>query len=517
MKLERTKNAGRNMVFGVALKLYQIVLPFIMRTALIHFMGVQYLGLSSLFTSVLQVLNLAELGVGSAMVYSMYKPIVDDDKDTICALMHLYRIYYRVIGLIIAVVGLALIPVIPNLVNGSIPDELNIYILYLLNLGTTVLSYWLFAYKNSLLNAFQRVDIISNVTMITSTLLYVLQFVVLYFIKDYYAYLIVALFVQIVKNISTAIVVGKMYPEYTPKGKLPSDKIKEINGRIKDLFTAKICTVIANNSDTIVVSAFLGLNMLAIYQNYYFIITSIIGFITVIYDACFAGIGNSLVTETQEKNYNDFQKMTFIILWIIGFCVTSLLCIYQPFMKVWVGEELMLSMSAVICFCVYFYITEINHLLSIYKDAAGLWHSDRFRPLATAVINLILNVLLIQRIGIFGVLLSTIASYLLVGMPWLFYNIFTSMFDFKYFKPYLLQIMKYTGSIILVSAITYGVCSLVNIGDWPNLILRLVICTFIPNALFMAIYHRSKHFIASVELLDRMTKGKLKLKKLFRL
>lgn len=133
-KIERTKNASRNIVFGVILKAYQIFVPFLMRTAMIYLMGVQYLGLNSLFTSILQVLNLAESGVGSAMVFGMYKPIAEDDNITICALMKLYRNYYRVIGLVIAVVGCALTPFIPNLIKSDIPAGINIYILYLLNL-----------------------------------------------------------------------------------------------------------------------------------------------------------------------------------------------------------------------------------------------------------------------------------------------------------------------------------------------------------------------------------------------
>ena len=160
MKVERTKNATRNIAFGFALKIYQLAVPFLMRTAMIYFMGVQYLGLNSLFTSILQVLNLAELGVGGAMVYSMYKPIAEDDKATICALMRLYKKYYHVIGGIIAIAGIAITPLIPSLVKSDLPAGLNIYVLYLLNLAATVLSYWLFAYKNSLFQAHQRLSLI---------------------------------------------------------------------------------------------------------------------------------------------------------------------------------------------------------------------------------------------------------------------------------------------------------------------------------------------------------------------
>ena len=240
---------------------------------MIYFMGVQYLGLNSLFTSILQVLNLAELGVGSAMVYSMYKPIVEDDEITICALLKLYKIYYWLIGLVIAIAGIALTPFIPRLIKSDLPAGLNIYVLYLLNLAVTVLSYWLFAYKNSLLQAHQRTDITSKVTLLTTTLQYGIQLLVLILLKDYYIYIIVNLITQVLTNIITAYAATRMYPDYKPTGKLPKQMVQDINHRIRDLFTSKIGAVVVNSADTIVISAFLGLTALAVYQNYFYICT----------------------------------------------------------------------------------------------------------------------------------------------------------------------------------------------------------------------------------------------------
>lgn len=255
-KIERTKNATRNIIFGVILKAYQIIVPFLMRTAMIYLMGVQYLGLNSLFTSILQVLNLAELGVGSAMIYSMYKPIAEDDNATICALMKLYKTYYRIIGLVIAVIGCALTPFIPKLISGDVPDNLNIYLLYLLNLGATVLSYWLYAYKNCILQAHQRVDIVSKVSLVTSTIQYALQLLVLWLFKDYYLYVIVLLSTQALTNIATAMCADRIYPQFKPKGQIATEEKKAINNRIKDLFTSKIGGIIYDSADTIVISSF---------------------------------------------------------------------------------------------------------------------------------------------------------------------------------------------------------------------------------------------------------------------
>lgn len=511
MKIERTKNASRNIVFGILLKIYQITVPFLMRTAMIYFMGVQYLGLNSLFTSILQVLNLAELGVGSAMVYSMYKPIAEDDETTICALMRLYRAYYRVIGLVIAVVGLLLTPFIPKLINGDLPSELNIYVLYLLNLAVTVLSYWLFAYKNSLLQAHQRTDVTSKVTLVTNTIQYGLQFLVLVTIKDYYAYVLVSLATQAFTNIVTAIVSTKMYPYYRPIGKLPKKQVYDINHRIRDLFTSKLGSVIVNSADTVVISAFLGLTMLAIYQNYYYILTSVIGFVGIVFQSCTAGIGNSVIVESEEKNFADLKKFTFLITWIAGFCSCCFLCLYQPFMEIWVGKDLMLDFTAVICFCVYYFIYEINQLLNTYKDAAGIWHEDRFRPLVTAIANLTMNLIMVQFWGIYGVLLSTVLSMLFVGMPWLLHNLFTVLFDKSRMMEYVQTLLKYTVIVVISCIACYIVSIAVNFSTFGNLVYRAVICCILPNMIYFMFYHKTVEFVQCVQLIDKMTKNKLRL------
>lgn len=510
MKTERTKNATRNIIFGIILKIYQILVPFLMRTAMIYLMGVQYLGLTSLFTSILQVLNLAELGVGSAMIYSMYKPIVKDDNKTICALMKLYRTYYSVIGVVIAVIGCALTPFIPNLISGDVPEGLNIYILYLLNLGATVLSYWLFAYKNSILQAHQRTDVVSKVSLVTITIQYALQLFVLWRFKNYYLYVIVMLATQALTNIMIAVMADKMYPQYKPIGQVDIKEKRAINGRIKDLFTSKIGSIIYDSADTIVISSFLGLTALAVYQNYFYILNAITSLIAVVFSACTAGIGNSIVVETKEKNYNDLNKLTFIICWGAGFCSVCLLCLYQPFMELWVGKNLMLSFSAVICFVVYFFVRQINSLLNMYKDASGMWHEDRFRPLTAALTNLILNLILVQLIGIYGILLSTVAAIVGVGMPWLLHNLFTVLFERAHLFDYLKKLLYYCVVIFVSCIITYFICEKISFGLVITILGRGIVCLIIPNLIYLMAYKSRKEFKDSLVLINKMTKGKFK-------
>lgn len=510
MKFNRTKNATRNIFFGIILKLYHILVPFLMRTAMIYLLGVEYLGLDSLFTSILSVLNLAELGVGSAMVYSMYRPIIRDDGKTICALMNLYKRYYRMIGLVVLASGLILCPFVPKLIAGSTPAGINIYILYLLNLGSTVLSYWLFAYKNCLLQAHQRSDIVSKIMLIVQTGRYVLQFVLLFLTHNYYLYLIVTLLSQAVINVVTSIVADKMYPQYRAIGVLDKAAKKDINHRITDLFTAKIGAVIVDSVDTIVISAFLGLTVLAVYQNYFYILTAITGLINVIMTSCLAGIGNSIATESKEKNYRDLRTFTLIIVWIAGICTALLLTMFQPFIKLWVGEKYMFEFSAVVCFCVYFFVKQINTLLNLYKDAAGMWHEDRFRPLVTAAANLIMNLIMVQFWGIYGILLSTVLSMLFVGMPWILRNLFTVLFDRAELRNYLKMLLLYvliTGAACAASALLGQLLP----GDGILLlVLRMVVTLAVSNLIFFAALHRTADFKKGMDILKGVLTGKLK-------
>ena len=301
MKLERTKNAARNIVFGGIQETVNMLFPFVIRSVMLHYLGTQYLGLNGLFKSLLMFLNLAELGVGSAMVFSMYKPIAEDDTPAICALLRLYRTLYRIIGLAIAAVGLLLIPVLRVLIRDDLPAGMNLYVLYLMSLGNTVLTYWLFAYKGSLLQAHQRRDMISKVSIAVRLTEYILKILILVFTRNYYLFLAVQLLCQIVTNVLTAVCASKMYPQYVPVGKLPKEKTRDIFRRVRDLFTSKLSATVFDSADTLVISAFMGLSALALYQNYYFIITALRMMLVIILNACMAGVGNKLVMKARNR------------------------------------------------------------------------------------------------------------------------------------------------------------------------------------------------------------------------
>ena len=498
MKIERTKNAARNILFDGMLKLLNIAIPFILRSIMLHYLGIEYLGLNGLFRSILSFLNLAELGVGSAMVFSMYRPIAEDDRESICALLHLYRTLYRAIGLLIAVIGLALTPFLHRLIRGDIPQDMNLYILYFMNLSSTVLTYWVFAYKRSLLDAHQRTDVVSKVSLCIQLVEYALKLPALIVFRSYYIFLAIQLLAQVAINIVTAMQVNKMYPHYPPEGRLSREKVLEIVYRVRDLFTSKFAGVVFNFADTIVISAFMGLAALAVYQNYFFVITALRMFLDVIIVACIAGVGNSLVTESAEKNYNDFARITMLFGWLMGIGSAMLLCMYQPFMEIWMGRDNMLTYNYVICFVIYFYAMGMNKIVNMFKDAAGIWRKDRLRPLVAALVNLGLNLATVQWLGMYGVLLSSVIAISAVEIPWLFRNLFQEVFPQEHLGRYVRLFCGLVAMALASCAASWALCSPLRLGLWPSLIINAGISFAVPNIFFFTVYGRRPLFKESV-------------------
>lgn len=506
MIINRTKNTISGTLFGVIQKMITLICPFLIRTIFIRTLGVEYLGLSSLFTSILQVLNLAELGVGSALIFSMYKPIAEDDKDKICALMQLYKKYYRVIGIIILLIGLAVLPFLNNLIQGSVPSDVNIYVLYLMQLMATVLSYWLFAYRNSLFQAHQRIDIMSIINICLSLLTYIAQMVSLLVFCNYYVFLAINIVNQILNNIVTAIISKKMYPLYVPKGKLEKEEIKVINSKVADLFTAKISGVISNSFDTIVVSAFLGLTTLAIYQNYFYIVSAVTGIIMIFFSATQAGIGNFLITKSEKESAQLLNNINYFVFFIVNICCACLINLYQPFMTLWVGKQYLLEYPMVVMFAAYLYAYVLIRPAVVFKDAAGMWKEDKFRPLASSLTNLLLNICTVKFLGLYGVLGSTIVSYLFVSFPWVLLNINKYMFKID-IRKFVKQEFWYTIAILLSCTVSHIMCSLISVRDEVLLIVMfLIISCIVPGVIFLVMFSNSEENMYFMNKIKKMKK-----------
>lgn len=479
MKLNVKKNTISGSISGIINKIIATGMPFIMRTIMIHFMGTQYLGLSSLFTSILSMLSLAELGFGSALVYSMYKPIAENDSDTICALMGLYKRIYRIIGTCILLVGLIITLFVNYFISGDVPDDINIYILFLIYLLNTVLSYFLFAYKNCLLYAFQRNDISNNVNSVLTIIEYASMILIIILFRNYYMYVLVFPVITVLGNVIRAVIVDKKYPQYKCKGTIGKDLRRDIYKKTFALACHKIGNTISNSLDSLVVSSFLGLSAVAIFGNYHYIATTLVAIIWIVYYSMTAGIGNRMVLLSRDENYHDFKALTslnnIICIWAFG----CLVFLYQPFIELWTGEQNMLPNISAFLFACYFLVTQSRKIVMLYKDAAGLWKEDQWAPILGAAFNLIVNITLVQIIGINGVVLSTILSYLLVEMPWEIYVLYKRYFG-KNVLDYIAMQFKMVCLALPCWLVLGFICSHIQLSAIMTLIIRGIICAALP-------------------------------------
>ncbi len=499
MKLARRENAARNILFGTIQKVSAILFPFAVRTVMLHHMGTEYVGLDSLFTSILSFLSIAELGVGSALVYSMYKPIANDDDNEICALLGLYKKLYTIIGIVIATIGLSLIPILKYLIHADCPDDVNFYVLYLIYLLNSVLSYLFLAYKQALLMAYQRNDISSRLLFFTQAGMYVFQIGLLLFTHNYYFYIIMLPLSTFLYNLLVSYSVDKLYPHIKCRGKVSKSAENSIKKKIYALFGSKISSIVLHASDNIIISIFIGLAMVAQYGNYYYVMNAVVGLTTVIYSSFLAGIGNSLETENKEKNRKDFNILSFGNYWITMFCSCCLLCLYQPFIKIWAGEDLLFDFKMVLLFVVYFYVYQSYRIVLTYKDAAGIWWEDRFRPYVIMIVNVVGNIVLINIIGIYGVIISTIIS-LIISVPWATYTVFKYIF-YSSMKVYIRELVIQLLATIICCSITYIICSTLNFDGFTALLLRFPICVVIPNTVYALLFRQSvifKQFLSMI-------------------
>ena len=507
-RLERTKNSIRNLMFGIVNKCISIFLPFLIRVIIINVLGKEYLGLNNLFTSILQVLNLAELGIGSAMVYSMYKPIAEGDGELICALLALYKKLYRIIGLIVFAIGFALIPFLSYLIKGGVND-IDYNVLYLIFLVDTVLSYLLFAYKNSLLIAHQRTDVGSNIGTIIHLLLNFLQVIFLFIFKNYYAYIIVKPVFTIANNLFVNIATKRMYPQYKPCGIVSKEKQREILSRVKALVGHKVGTTVVASADSLVISSFLGLGILAIYSNYYYIIYFIVSLTSIFFNGMLAGIGNSLVVETNDKNYSLFENINFILSWLVSWCSTCLLCPLQPFMELWMGKDMLLSTSSLICMVIYYYSWQFRTTGLYFKDAAGMWQADFWKPYVSAFFNIVMNIVLVQIIGINGVFISTIVCMFGINFFWETIVLFRILFmrsPTKYICKELLNLLK----TIVMCTVTYFMCLALPMQyGFSCIIFRILICIIFPNIIFIMSSFKTREFSFAVGKVKQIIQKRL--------
>ena len=485
----RTRNSARNAVWGFFYGASTILLPFITRIIILQLLGVHYLGIGTLFTSLLQFLNLAELGIGTAVTYNMYRPIAENNIDELCRILRYIKKMYRGIGLIMLAVGTALVPAVPYLTHGEAPAEINVYILYYIYLINAVISYFFAGYRESLLIAHQRKDVTSRWAMVMNVLVCILQVAILYMTKNIYLFAAVPILGTVATNMMVRRATLKLYPEISPTGELSDTTRQGIRKKLFGLIGTKMNAIVLHSSDTIVISIFLGLAPTAKYGNYYLIFNSVCGFIATLFVSMTASIGDKLVRDSLEKNYQLFRHISFANTWLVVVCSTVFVCLLEPTMSLVYGADMVLGLPFAILMSIYFYVYQIQKTVLTFKDAAGIWYADRYRPYCVMVINLVSNIILVNVIGIHGIVLSTILAFM-ISLPWLNRTLFKELFHMPSL-PHLLTIIKNAVITAAISALSWWCCSFFP-QSFLGLIGRGITCLVICNLFFVLLNLRSE-------------------------
>lgn len=491
----RVKAAARNIIFGYIGNLTTQLLGFVLRTIFIQHLGQTLNGVNALYTGILSVLSMAELGIGTALNYSLYKPVIQKDYEKIKSYMLLYKKAYRVIGLVVAVIGLAITPFLPYLVKqpeGVTLRDLTLY--YLIFLFNTVSSYFV-AYKYSLVNAEQKNYIQTNIITVTKMITVSLQIVVILTTGNFYAYLLTAAAVELLQKIFVSQYLNRMYPYLLDKNIKPlsKDEVGEVVKKTKALVLHKIGDVARLQTDAMIISAFINVTLSGIVDNYNLVISSVSNFVNIIFNSVLSSFGNLIATESRQKQYEIFKVYRFFACWIYGFSATGFLLLLSPLILLWLGSENVLPAAAVTCILVDFYFKGERIVLSNFKTAAGVFEQDKYLALIQGVVNLVISIALVQKIGLAGVYIGTILSGLIANItkPVIIYKVCFEKKSADYFK----DSVKFISVMGITLALLYGLRSMlmpqISIGSFA--LMFVVICVVF-NGMFLLVFGRTKEF-----------------------
>jgi len=472
MNNSRTKNVLVNMWVGTFFQVISLVMGFVSRTIFIKILSAEYLGINSLFTNILTILSFAELGIGNAIVFNLYKPIANKDNKKINILLKFYKKNYCLIGIIILVIGLILIPFLPNLVSEMPNIKENIYLIYVMFLFDTVISYF-FTYRTSIITADQKNYIIVRTVQIFKIFQIIIQMTLLYFTHNYYLYLILQVTNTLITFVYLAHKSKKMYPFTKNLGKevLSKKERKSIFKNVKALFISKFSSVILNGTDSIIISKYIGLIALGLYSNYLLLISAITQILSQLLNSFTASIGNLNTEDSSFKKEKIFNLLYYFTIFVFGVIGISLYILLNDFVTLWLGKEYLLSNFTVGAIILHFYVNGIQFSSFTYRQTAGLFREYKYLPVLGAFLNIVLSILLAKYIGLPGIFLATSISRLATA-GWtdpiiVFKKVFNKS-PLKYFLKYIYYIC-----IILISLfITNLIVNYINVSNIFMFILK---------------------------------------------
>lgn len=506
-KNSRIKNSTYNFVTSIGAQLVYTIMHFISRSVFINTLGENYLGINGLFDNILSLLSLAELGVGTAILYRLYSPLAENNKPKIQAWMHFYKQAYRIIGLVIACIGLCLIPFLPVIINGYEKLDMlgiNAVVIYCLFLFRSVSSYLFFAYRSAIVRADQKEYLLTIVGYIVTVVTTILQIISLILLKDFIVYLVIAIVMLLAENITFAIISKKKYPYISEK---PKEKVsrEEVKDTIKDCFALmlyKINSIVLKSTDYIVLSVFMGLGVIGLYSNYYIFYTTIRSLLNKIFGSIVHSIGNLHATKRGDHEYLIFKTTIFASIILGATAGVGIFVVSDEFISTWIGEKWVIAQPFAMLMGLELFTLSLCTALGKFRNALGLFQQAKYRPVFSAIVNIVVSVVAVRFLGIVGVILGTIISY------WTTFLVFDPVvlhkhgFGDKYpVKNFYFSVVS---NLVVVSLAGFGLkllCENILCGlGWFSVISHAAICgVTIPLVLFLVNWKKSEtQYLVSV-------------------
>ncbi|MCL2253110.1 MAG: polysaccharide biosynthesis protein [Lachnospiraceae bacterium] len=503
--MSRVNKASKNIMFGYLGIIITGPLGMVLRSVFIHHLGDTLTGVNDLYTIILSVLSMAELGIGTALTFSLYAPVAHQRTEKIKSYMRLYKKAYITIGIVVAVIGTAISPFLPYLVNVpegvadiSVRDLTLYYFIFLFN---TVSTYFV-AYKFSLVNAEQKNYIHSNIITITRIITVVIQLLVIVITKNFYWYLLSAAFVELTQKIFANYYLNRMYPYLKEKNveKLTKEETQVIITKTKALVLTKVGDVMRIQTGGMIVSAFINVRLLAFIGSYNMIIDFVSRFVDIIFNNVISSFGNLIATETKEKQFLLFRVYRFFACWIYGFFAVVFFVLLSPFISIWLGAERVLSVTVVALMVTDFYFKGDRVVLFNFKTAAGVFEPDRYLPLIQGILNVVIALSLVKHLGLVGVFIGTLVSGLLANFirPRIIYRICFERKASGFYIDWFKYLIVTAGLLMICLFIGGFILSKLNILTF---ILMGLIITLIFNGIFILLFRRSEEFCYLWELI----------------
>ncbi len=488
MSNSRVRNTTRNMISGVAMQIVSVLLTFLCRTAFVKLLPTEYLGLSGTFSNIISLFSLSELGIGSAIIVNLYKPIAEGDEQRIRKLMTFYASAYRMIGIFVITAGLILCPFIPYLCKTDV--EIAGLRYYFLVFVLQSASSYFFAYRRSLITACQREYIATISSQLSTVLMNIMQIIVLLLTGNYLLYLFVSIFCNYANNGFIYWYVGREYAfiREHKQDRLDKREIRELFKDVASTMVLKLGNVVVNSTDSLLISSYLGLYWNGLYSNYLLIINSVNQFALIIFNAASASIGDFNASQSSDETYFLFKAFRFTGSWLYGFCAVCFTVLFTPFITLWIGEGYLLDMTTVVILALNFYFTGLMRIFEMFSIPAKLFHKTRIKAVSMAGVNLTASIILMRIFGLKGVFMGTLIGYLTSG-AWIdVYYLYKKVFlkgIFEHFTFTCFHVLVTVGCGIF----TYVICTCI-----PFFVLKMGVCAVVPNLIYLAVFGRKKEF-----------------------